>query len=153
MPNRLLILACSQRKRPIRERLLAPIDLYDGPAWRTVRAYRGLDGRHDLNLTVLALSAKYGIVHASDEEIWWYEEKLTRQKAFDTVWTQASVVAPLEMHLAQIFLLERVCICGGALYRHALAGVTWPEHLAVLTTSGGIGAQLGQLKTWLHTAR
>jgi hypothetical protein len=57
MPARLLILACSQRKTDVRD-AVPPIELYDGPAWRTLRAY--LAQTNDEHLTVLALSASYG---------------------------------------------------------------------------------------------
>ena len=54
--TRLLIMACSARKRAT-EDLLPAIDRYDGPAFRVLRKY--LSHAERPGLTVMILSAKY----------------------------------------------------------------------------------------------
>jgi len=57
--QRLLILACSQRKRPGASSLPA-IERYDGPAFRVLRRYCRLN--QDNGLFVYVLSAEFGLI-------------------------------------------------------------------------------------------
>src|SRR5438445_10199224 len=60
--NRLLIISCSQRKKPDAG-LLPAIDRYDGPAFRVLRKFLG-EAPADPPV-VLILSAKYGLIEAA----------------------------------------------------------------------------------------
>lgn len=75
--SRLLILACSQRKKP-GQRKLPAIERYDGPAFRVVRKYlRESDGDP---IRILILSAKYGLI-AANEKIGNYDCRLNQTAA------------------------------------------------------------------------
>src|SRR5438128_9858454 len=75
--QRLLILACSQRKRPYAS-LLPAIERYDGPAFRVLRRYRRLT--EDKGLIVYILSAEYGLIPAS-KQIPTYDRRMDSKRA------------------------------------------------------------------------
>src|SRR5438876_8192252 len=60
--NRLLIISCSQRKKPDAG-LLPAIDRYDGPAFRVLRKFLVEAPAHPP--VILILSAKYGLIEAA----------------------------------------------------------------------------------------
>ena len=76
--RRLLILACSQRKRRDLTRPLA-IDFYDGPLWQTLRTVHHV-GAH---AQVAVLSALCGLRDARFEQIadLHYDQAMTRDRA------------------------------------------------------------------------
>src|SRR5690348_4465403 len=75
--QRLLILSCSQRKRPDLE-LLPAMDRYDGPSFRVLRRF--LSQRPTERLTVYILSAEFGLIPAT-LPIPDYDRRMTPQRA------------------------------------------------------------------------
>jgi hypothetical protein len=75
--DRLLILACSQRKRPDAE-LLPALERYDGPAFRVLRRF--LRSRAPDPPEVLILSAEHGLI-PRDLPIAAYDRKMTPARA------------------------------------------------------------------------
>lgn len=73
----MLILACSQRKRPDEE-LLPAVERYDGPAFRILRRF--LRERPSQAPDVLILSAEHGLI-PHDLPIALYDRKMTPARA------------------------------------------------------------------------
>src|SRR5207247_7032704 len=76
-PRRILLMACSQRKKKGRRNLPA-IDRYDGPAFRVLRKY--LREVNDRSLSVYVLSAQYGII-PSWKRLPNYDQKMNFERA------------------------------------------------------------------------
>lgn len=75
--GRLLIIACSEKKLPT-SRPVSTINRYNGPAFRVLRKY--LRRAEKELLTVLILSAKYGLIPA-ETKIPYYDQQLTPASA------------------------------------------------------------------------
>ncbi len=139
---RTLILSCSATKRPD-VGLLRAVDRYDGPAWRTLRAWRFAAGE----LQVLALSAEHGLLWA-ERPIADYDRRMNAARAA----VLAPKVGESLLRLDQTGKLAgEVLVFGGEAYRECLRlglhGTPLLERLRF--TAGGIGEQLGQLKSFL----
>jgi hypothetical protein len=143
--NRLLILACSQRKRPAKG-LLPAVERYDGPAFLVLRRY--LREVADDGLTVLVLSAKYGLISA-DRRIPDYDQRLTRDSARKL---QSQVLATARAALAER-PFRSVGVCAGKDYQLALNGLSAlvPEGVPVAVIGGGLGPRLTALRRWLRS--
>ena len=151
MLKRILVVACSATKRTGVKRSGRPVEaqwLYDGSAWRTVRANRVHD---DPSTALWALSARHGLIPA-DHPIHWYEQRL---EAGDWSLQRMRFGAHARRFAEQLEELPPsfpVLVFGGELYHelfdHILGGREFDLHYD--TTSGGIGRQLGQLKGWIH---
>lgn len=139
--RRLLILACSQRKRAEPPPLPA-IERYDGPAFRVLRRYLGL--ARDSGLIVYILSAEFGLIPAK-KPIPNYDRRMTSKRADDLRLSIAAVLqaAIMRHHLAEIF------ICAGKTYLRALDRLPETAPRSSIAT-GGQGRKLAALKTWLH---
>jgi hypothetical protein len=146
MTKRLLILACSARKRTTPDYLPA-IDRYDGSLWRVVRRYGTEHPLFAHDLDIYALSAKYGLIPAT-QPIPWYEQKMTtslalglRPEVRETLWA---------LFIQQSY--ASLCFGLSRLYRQALEG--WeevvPSSVPVTHTDGPIGMKQAQLRAWLH---
>ena len=141
---RLLILACSQRKRPD-PRPLPAIERYDGPAFRVLRKYLR-EGPGEAP-TVLILSARYGLIE-SDRRIPAYDCRMSA--------AQAKALRPRVLATArQVFTSRRwreVGVCGGKHYRSALDGSlpVLAHGSRVVFIDGGQGARLTRLHAWLR---
>lgn len=141
-----LILACSATKRPSSAPVPA-IELYDGPAFRTVRKNRRQD------LAVLILSAEHGLI-AEHERIATYDRKMDRARAAELADQVGRTLLELERAAT---LACNVLLYGGAAYRLAVrlglernrGEFLWRR---MHRTRGAIGEQLGQLKAWLTAA-
>jgi hypothetical protein len=143
--NRLLIIACSQRKKPDPGYLPA-IDRYDGPAFRVLRNY--LSGSPADAPSVLILSAEYGLIESS-RPIPNYDRLMSAARAKEL---RASVLDSGRP------VLERgwgeIAVCVGKNYRAALGGLLehTPEGVPVCPIGGGLGQRLSRLRTWLRVA-
>ena len=141
---RLLILSCSQRKRP-GVGLLPAIDRYDGPAFRVLRKYL----REDANRAprVMVLSAKYGLIDASDT-IRDYDLRMSAALARRL---RRDVVASLPERI-RASSSEVVGICLGRQYRLAVEGFeeTLEKRVRVDWLEGGLGKRLTELHRWLR---
>lgn len=141
--NRLLLIACSQRKKPD-PGLLPAIDRYDGPAFRVLRKH--LAGSPADSLAVLVLSAEYGLIEAS-HPIPDYDRLMTLARAEEL---RAGVVQSGRIFLAKGW--GEVGVCVGRHYRAALAGLLehTPAGVLLRTISGGLGPRLTRLRAWLR---
>jgi hypothetical protein len=144
--NRLLILACSQRKNPAKGKLPA-LNRYDGPVFRVLRKYLR-EGAGDVPY-ILILSAKYGLISA-DTAIKDYDCQLS--------WESAERLRPQVLKVASQVLSARewreIGICAGKSYRIAVAGFEklLPQNVRIDFIDGGQGPRLAALKRWLSNA-
>lgn len=142
--DRLLILACSQRKTPAKRHLRA-IDRYDGPAFRVLRKY--LRENAESSLSVLILSAKYGLIE-SERVIPWYDQRLSH--------ASADRLRPQVLETARRVLgshpWHAVGLCAGKEYRSVLGGLTevLPAGVRLELLGGGLGKRLAALRDWLR---
>ncbi len=143
--QRLLILACSQRKRP-GAGLLPAIERYDGVNFRVLRkAMR--EGYWPGNLDVLILSAKYGLIKL-DTPIENYNLKMTRKRALTL---QSKVSRALDILLEQTHY-STIFVNLGSDYLASLEGSKRMNFLSdiVIYATGGIGVKMSTMKKWLH---
>lgn len=142
--NRLLIIACCQRKNPSAG--LAPaIERYDGPTFRVLRKFLREEREHALEIRIL--SAKFGLI-GPGEMIPDYDCRLTADAAKRL---RPTVLAKLRTVL-QSSQVKAVGLCLGRDYGQVVGEIetylpvgTRLEHL-----SGGLGRRLTQLRDWLH---
>jgi hypothetical protein len=140
----LLILACSERKRPDAA-LIPAIERYEGPAFRVVRKFRRETPRH--SLAVFVLSARFGLIDES-ELIPNYDVRMTKQRAVEL---QANVSRTL-LAVIDRDAPRRIGFCVGNLYRRALddAQGRLPHTIPHEYLAGGLGVRLTALKRWLN---
>ena len=141
----LLIVGCSQRKRPD-PGLLPAIERYDGVNFRVLRKAQR-EGYWPKNLEVLIVSAKYGLISA-ESLIENYDQKMTRARALAL---RSEVGADLDFYF-QKKLYSEVFVNLGKLYMITLA---LSKGLATLDgrvryATGGIGGKMSQMKKWLQ---
>lgn len=143
----LLVLACSQKKRPD-DGFLPAIDRYDGPAFRVVRKFQRDTGAEGLSVWVL--SARFGLIVAS-EPIPDYDRRMTTQIATEL---GPGVQRTLRKVIARR-APDRVGVCMSKLYRRTLAGLdeNWAGGADFEWLGGGLGPRLAALKRWLHQHR
>ena len=77
--SRLLILSCSQRKRPTKGKLPA-LKRYDGPAFRVMNKFMRVCPSEVHLPDVYILSAKFGLISA-DQPIPSYDHRMTSQRS------------------------------------------------------------------------
>jgi hypothetical protein len=142
--QRLLVISCSQRKTDD-EAAIPAILRYDGPAFRVLRKYR----REvlDSSLTVLILSAKYGLIDA-ERPIRLYNCRMTR--------AAATVMKPQVLAKAERILgskaWDAVGVCASREYQIALEGLSQfvRESSRFDLIQGGLGLRLTGLRDWLR---
>ena len=143
--TRLLIVACSQAKRPDARHMEA-IERYDGPTFRLLRKARGIGLLADVR--VMILSAKYGLI----PEYWMigdYDQRMTPARA-------AELAGPTSVQLWR-WVGQNDCfdvfVNVGRGYAPALAGFDeWCLQHGIIHTAaaGGIGERLAQTRAWLE---
>jgi hypothetical protein len=143
----LLVMACSATKIDAERAPL--IDLYDGPTWRTLRAF---ERAHTLaGVDVLALSAQYGLVPA-EQELDNYDRRMTHGRA---ITLRESTERQLMAHVVAGNVTD-VFVLAGKDYMPAFGNEldALEEHLGVTVTvaAGGIGHKMAALKAWLKSA-
>lgn len=158
--ERLLVLACSATKVAGLEALPA-WRRYDGPAWRTLRAFLARSraelvdaaGVWELGdgsrLRVLALSAELGAIPAG-LPIADYDRRMTAERAF--AFAAMPGAFGRELLAAALEVADRGLLWGGAVYVSAAVGLLGREAEAgrlELARGRGIGDLLGRLKSWL----
>jgi hypothetical protein len=144
--HRLLILACSQRKSPVRKALPA-IERYDGPAFRVLRKFL-LEAPEDAP-QILILSARYGLIDSA-KPIRDYDCRMTAARA------ERHNPAALE-DLRRILRARHwgaIGLCVGKDYWAALDGLgqLLPEDTPVAVLGGGLGRRLTNLHRWLRSS-
>lgn len=144
--ERMLILACSQRKRHDKG-LLPAVERYDGPAFRVLRRF--LRESSSRAPDVLILSAEHGLI-PHDLPIATYDRKMTSARACEL---RPQVFADLERLIASRSSLETL-ICAGKQYLPALpSDDTSPlARASARVCNGTLGRKLAELHDWLHDA-
>lgn len=142
--NRLLIVACSRRKKPAKEQMPA-IERYDGPAFRVLRKF--LREQEGPVPTILILSGKYGLIEA-DASIRNYEFRMTPATAEQL---RPTVLRRLRKVL-RAGPIRSVGVCLGRDYRQAVKGLEdqLPKGATVEVLGGGLGHRLTRLREWLN---
>ncbi|MFX1466244.1 MAG: DUF6884 domain-containing protein [Promethearchaeota archaeon] len=118
----LLIISCSKTKnsqlRNNEEEKLPAIKGYDGKIFLTLRkAFREGLGQ---NVDVLIISAKYGLLRATDE-ISYYEERMTKQKAYEL---KDRVLSKLKLIIANGENYRKIFVMLGKDYFEAISGIS-----------------------------
>jgi hypothetical protein len=143
-PARLLILACSQRKRSESDRLPA-IERYDGPPFRVLRRYLRSGDANQLDVCIL--SAEYGLISAN-QLIAYYDRKMTPGRAREL---NAAAISRLRQ-ITMPGLYSQIMLSMGSTYLQAVDG--WaciiPEGTTVRIAHGGLGRRLTLLRDWLY---
>jgi len=146
--NRLLILSCSQTKRPMRG---PAIDVYDGVQYRTLR--RALDVITPTlrqRTYVEIVSAMHGLIRSDYVIDGAYDLRMTTSR-IDGL--RHCVMSDLRQSMPSPLSFENVYISMGKDYLPALDGIEEQFHnaMAVEYNKGGIGTRLKNLKQWLLT--
>ncbi len=142
--KRLLVLACTSRKRPD-VGLLPAIQRYDGPSFRVLRKYRRSVA--DESLKVVILSAEFGLIR-DDELIPDYDRFMSRERALQL---RPGVMDRLGEFVSEI-TPTTMLISAGKTYMKALPDLeTASLHgMAVNVADGSIGKKLSKLRDWLY---
>lgn len=117
-----MIISCSKTKnsqlRNNEEEKLPAIKGYDGKIFLTLRkAFREGLGH---NVDVLIISAKYGLLRATDE-ISYYEERMTKQKAYEL---KDRVLSKLKLIIANGENYRKIFVMLGKDYFEAISGIS-----------------------------
>ncbi len=144
--QRILLLSCSQAKRPD-PGLLPAIQRYDGPAFRVLRRFLRGNATESLDLRILILSAAFGLCPA-DYPIPCYDFLMTPSRA--KLLNQA-----VQERLQSILREEpysELCICLGKTYLDALGDYTslLPATTCLTIIGGPPGCKLSSLHDWLY---
>jgi hypothetical protein len=144
--RRLLILSCSQRKRPD-PGLLPAIERYDGRAFRVLRKFFRERPLEMPCLDAYILSAEFGLL-AANQPIPNYDRRMTPKRASDlrpqTLTTLESILKDAQY--------EKLFISVGKDYLQALAGyeLLAPTGLKATVSTGTQGRKLAALRDWLY---
>jgi hypothetical protein len=144
--HRLLILSCSQRKRP--DLILLPaLERYDGPMFRMLRKFLRESPYKDFHPEVYILSAQFGLITAK-QPIPNYDRHITPQRASVL---QPQILDQLRQILQQKQYKE-LFISVGKDYATALSGCEQliPSHIRVTVALGSRGRKQSELYDWLH---
>ena len=144
--RRLLVLSCSQKKRPD-PGLLPAIERYDGPMFRVIRKFLRECPSETQNLDIFILSAEFGLIPAT-KRIGDYYHRMTPHRAVEL---QPQVLAELKRVLED-HQYKELFISVGQDYLGALAGygVLVSGDLKVTVSNGGRGRKQAELYTWLR---
>jgi hypothetical protein len=144
--HRLLILSCSQRKRPDRV-LLPALERYDGPVFRMLRKFLRSCPARESHLEVYILSAQFGLISAH-QPISYYDCRMTPQ--------QASIFQPQVLAQLRYILRNKqykeLFISVGKDYAAALSGYKQliPSHIHITVAIGPRGCKQAELYNWLY---
>lgn len=142
--RRLLIMSCSQRKRPD-DGLLPAIERYDGPSFRVLRCF--LKGQPPELLDICILSAKFGLI-AAEQLIPNYDQRMTPARAKEL---HPEVISELG-YLLNSQPYQSLCLCMGQDYLRALDGYNAliSSEATVKIAAGSPGKKLSELHSWLY---
>jgi hypothetical protein len=141
--DRMLILACSQRKRPD-EQLLPAVDRYDGPAFQVLRRF--LRESPSEAPDVLILSAEHGLI-PHDLPIAAYDRKMSPTRAREL---RPLVLAELDRITASRPPPETLVFAGKHYLPALNLDVSPPPNAAMKVCTGALGRKLAELHDWLH---
>ena len=139
--NHLLLISCSERKI-MTETPMPAIEIYDGPTYRCLRKYRETFGGLPDNLSILIISARYGLIPI-DKPIDHYNRMMTPHRAAHI---RCSVMYHLQKHIEAV---DEVFINLGRTYMRTLEGFHWGT-IRTFEATGGIGLKTQQMKAWLY---
>lgn len=142
----LLIMACSQRKRPAPS-LLPAIERYDGPTFQVLRKFLLERPSEAQWIDTFILSAKFGLIPAN-HPIPNYDCRMSQQRAQEL---QAKVVHNFGKIL-QATSYNELFINLGQNYWQALAGYErlMPPYTRVIIAQGSQGGRQAALRRWLY---
>ena len=148
--NNLLIISCSQRKIES-PGVLAAMDRYDGPTYRTLRKFCP-DGIIPQNLDVVIISARYGLLRGK-QPIENYDQRMTAKRADELrPFIRERLKRLIQDKRECPFSLgayDQVFINLGKTYMRTLDGFHWGT-ISTMEASGGIGLKTQQMKAWLE---
>jgi len=149
LSKRLLILACSRRKRSDPE-LLPALERYDGPTFRVVRKFLRDSPDRAEALDIAVLSAEFGLISA-DQRMPDYDRRMTAPRAYEL---RSDTLAALKQKLAPGGYRE-LFISAPRDYLQALIGCEQfvCRDLVLTISSGTQGRKLTELRDWLHGGR
>lgn len=141
--DKLLLIACSQRKRTDAG-LLHAIDRYDGPSFRVLRRYLRSS---NLPIDIWILSAEYGLI-SSDHLLPYYDQRMTVGRARVL---HSRIISDLEIILSNK-PYKNFLICLGRDYLESIKGYEnlVPDNISVKEAAGGLGRKLSILHDWLY---
>lgn len=142
----LLIMACSQRKRPD-PGLLPAIERYDGPTFQVLRNFlleRPIEAKY---VETFILSANFGLISAY-KPIPNYDYKMSSQRAYEL---QPKVIREFEQ-VMQANYYSRLFFNLGMNYWQALEGYERlvPVETQITLAQGSQGGRQTALRHWLH---
>lgn len=142
--TRLVILACSQRKRT-NPTVLPAIERYDGPTFRVLRRYLKTEAAELTDVRIL--SAEFGLL-AADRSIPNYDRHMTPERACEL---RPSVAAVLSQILNERDYNE-LFVCVGQVYLQAMGefDTVAPPTVTIHMATGSLGRRLSQLHDWLN---
>ncbi len=144
-PKRFLLLGCSQAKHREPE-FIPALERYDGTFFRVLKRYLRHDQAMRDELEISILSAEFGLLKAA-EEIPYYDRLMSARRA-------AELRPQIEDALKQLLSGANYCsvlFCFGKNYSLACGDLSAIcESNAVFQTTGAIGFQARQLKSWLY---
>jgi hypothetical protein len=147
--RRVLILSCSQRKRPD-PGLLPAIERYDGPPFRVLRRYLRQQPPDPPDTYVL--SAEYGLIPAA-RLIPDYDRRMTPRRA-EELRTDVGLALSGILNGPQVLASpdRELFVSVGKVYRRALDGQDGPTFSAVTVRSArsAQGVKLSRLHDWLY---
>ncbi len=146
LKNRLLLLACSRKKKDTAG-LLPALIRYDGPAFQILRKFIALRPDKAAQLDVYVLSAKFGLIPVN-KPITCYDKKMTQQTAA----TMNRQVLSVMQKLFSPCKYKQLFINVGQDYGGALAGYEKiiPNNLEIITSTGSSGHRQAELYDWLY---
>lgn len=141
---RVLILACSARKKPDAG-LLPAIERYNGPSFQVLRKFLRSSTEQ---IRIWILSAEFGLI-SSDLAIPWYDRRMTLSRAQQL---REPVIKCLK-DLTRESAASELYIVAGKAYLEAMKNFEkdMPSSLKIATADGGLGRKLSQLRAWLYT--
>ena len=140
----LLLISCSQRKIAT-ETPHPAIDVYDGPAYRTLRKMRR-ENRLPKNLDILIISARYGLLFSSDP-VTDYDLKMTKARASQPDFRRH--VTTCLKNYQEVGKYQQVFVNLGRVYMKVIENFHWGL-ISYLEASGGIGQRTAQMKAWIE---
>jgi len=146
MTKRLLILACSQRKRPDEGELPA-IERYDGPQFQVLHKFAREHPNAMENIRVYILSAHFGLIPAI-KRIPNYDRRMTAKRAVELApETQKTIQKIFQSATYSSFFLNL-----GKDYFQAVQAYEkfLPPDLQITVATGSQGRRQSQLKDWLY---
>ena len=145
MESRLLILACSERKKSTPDPIPA-IERYDGQLWKVLRSFLQDQSSSTARADIYVLSAEYGLIPGT-QPIPWYNRVMTVARADEL---RASVLDQFRLLMDQDY--HQVCLGLSQLYLRAMRGWEYmsPSDVYVTVTDGPMATKQSQLRAWLR---